>query len=423
MRCFIGKELTNVQSRKREWLKTGLIALLLTSAIFLGYSSSVFAGLAGAFSRTSSAAPAPGITSSAPAEAARPGVLVLTNADLQRAVFKYDMDALDLIYNRVSGVVGEALGALSKPEKCSETDFRAALQGVGIMFEYHSVIPLELIRDWLGASGDGYGISLRRICLAFETGSTTLYFENGDSFYVSQTTSLGSELAIPATYDPDVMYQFELGGETAPYMIIGSPEGIHSDAVGSNPITTESELQSAVSALGVDLRQTSGYTDTDGTRVYISSSFSLYVSPEGVVTYRRTSDDSEEKAGLSDAVELARRTAALTIGALSGEARIYFTGYSYSGNAVNVEFDYFFAGGRVFLPGYKNAATITVSGGVVSEALLCFRSYEPGEAAGMLPEIQALSISDGEFALGYADSALASPFWYGVKSVSGGGAL
>lgn len=403
--------------RTIEWLKTGLIVLLLASAIILGYSSDVFADISGAVSRAGTVAAYPGFVDLSPAEAARPGVLVLTNLSAERAVYKYDMDSLDLIYDRTSRDMGEALSALSAPEECSEADWRRALQSPGIMYEYHTDIPLEIVRDWLGASGEGYGITLRRMCL---TDSFALYFEGGGRFYMSETASLGSELIIPATYDSGLKYRFELqSGADAPYIILMASGSTHATAISRNPLAEDSALSSAVSALGIDLRQTNSYLETDGTRVYVSSAFALFASPDGVVSCRRTGEIPLADTDLCSCVEIARRTVAATIGASSGESRVYYTGHSASDSAVTVTFDYFFDGGRVFIPGQSHAAKVTVSGGIVTELTLCFRSYEPGDGMLLLPEIQALAICDGEFMLGYIDSASAPPFWYSPRSSGG----
>ena len=408
--------------RTVEWLKTGLIAVLFVSAVLLGYSSDVFTGLAGTFSSSQATSSESGTSGSILAEAARPIVLVLTNSAVERAVFKYDMDALDLVYERTSSSLGEALSALSEPEECTEAQWREALQAPGIMFEYHSSIPLELIRYWLGASGDGYGIKLRRICLVYSDNASALYLEDDGKFYVSQTASLGGESSISTTYDDSLKYQFEEYGDTlAPYMILSASDSAHAAAICQNPLADSSALSSAVSLLGIDLRLTSSYPESDGTRVYVSSTFVLSVSPDGFVNYSRDVENTAMTTALCDAVELARRTVASTIGALSGDARVYYTGYSTDGGDVTVTFDYFFAGGRIFFPGHSNAAKITVSGNAVTAFSLHFRNVTPTNGMVLLPETQALAISDGEFALGYADSASAFPFWYRYDSMLGGG--
>ena len=407
--------------RTIEGLKTGLIVVLLVSAILLGYSSDVFGGLSGAFSPSGATLSDLGAAGQSPAEAARPTMLVLTNSAAERAVFKYDMDTLDLIYERTSGSLGEALGALSTPEECREADWREALKSPGIMFEYHRDMPLELVRDWLGASGDGQGITVRRICLVFEGNAASLYFEGGGSFYTAQTASLGGELSVSTAYDSGIKYLFEQDSASpTPYMII-SPDSNHTVALSQNPLVDSSALATAVAVLGIDLRLTSGYTESDGTHVYVSSVFDLRVSPDGVVRYHRDADNTSP-VGFCDSVDIARRIAASTIGAFSGVARVYFTGYSYENDDITVMFDYFFDGGRVFFPGHSSAARITVSGGVVTDMTLCFRSFSPGDSTVLLPEAQALAISSGEFALGYADSSPASPFWYSYESVAEVGA-
>ena len=408
--------------RTVEWLKTGLIVLLLVSAVLLGYSSDVFTGLSGAFSPSQATSSETGSMDRALAEAARPIMLVLTNEASERAVFKYDMDTLDLIYERTSSSLGEALGSLSAPEECTETEWRQALQSPGIMFEYHTAMPLELVRDWLGASGEGYGISPRRICLVFDNNATALYLESNGKFYVSQTASLGGETSVSTTYDGSLKYQFEQDDSSvSPYTILSTAGSSHATAIITNPLSDGSALPAAVSVLGVDLRLTSSYPESDGTRVYISNTFYLSVSPDGVVDYHRDVEPTAMPAELRDAVELARRTVAATIGAFSGDARVHFTGCSAIGGAVTVTFDYFFAGGRVIFPGQKSAAEITVTGNSVTALTLYFRSFDTSDSMVLLPEAQALAISNGEFALGYADSATAFPFWYRYDAMSSGG--
>lgn len=405
--------------RLLEWLKTALIAVLFVSAILLGYSSSVFTGLFGALKASSGAAEGPVMPGSTLAEAARPYVLVLTSSDEGRAMFKYDMDALDLTYARTSSSVSDALRSASAPERCSEAAWREALQSTGIMFEYFDDIPLELVRDWLGATGDGFDISVRRICLVFGDGTDMLYFEGNGGFFISQTASLGSGFSVSASYSSNLQYEFELDRDAAaPYMLLHDSDSSHPTAVCVNPLAAADggintdALSSAVSALGVDLRQTSGSFEADGTRTYVSNAFVLSVSPDGVVNYRRSAADNDSQLELCDSVELARRIVSATIGALSGEARLYYTGFSDLDGSYIITFDYFFAGGRVLLNGDSHAASVTITGGAISEITLHFRTLTPGDMYVLLPETYTLAISGGEFALGYADGAAAAPFWY-----------
>ena len=400
--------------RAIEGFKTALIALLLASAVLLGYISDVFGGVSGAFSPSQASSPENGAVGAAPAEAARPAALVLTNATGERAVFKYDADVLDQYYERTSSSLGEALGALTKPEECQETDWRQALKSPGIMFEYHESVPLELARDWMGASGEGFGITLRRICLVFVDDAAALYFEDDGKYFMSQTSSIGGDFSVSASYDGSVKYLFELDDTSAaPYMIL-IPDSVHATALSQNPLTDSAALASAVSVLGIDIRLATNYNESDGTSVYISSAFSLFVSPDGVVTYRRD-NESGTSLGFCQSVDIARRVAASSIGMYSGDARVYFSGFSYDNSDLTILFDYYFEGGRVFFPGYGNAARITVSGGAVTSMTLCFRSFTAGDEALLLPEKQALAISNGEFSLGYADSPSATPFWYSYE--------
>ena len=412
----------NMSRRTLEALKTVLIAVLLVSAVLLGYSSDVFSGVSGAFTPSQMPSFEHGSTTATPAEAARPTMLVLTNATGGRAVFKYDIDALDLVYERTSGNLGEALVALAFPEECSEDEWRKALQAPGVMFEYPGSIPLELVREWLGSPGEGFGITVRRMCFVFDNNNAALYLDDGEKFYMSQTTALGGELFVAASYESGIKYLFEQeNNTTAPYMIL-HPDNTHATALSYNPLSDSTALADAVSVLGIDLKLTSSYVDTDGTRFYVSNTFDLFISPDGVVNYRRD-NAGDAPVGFCESVDIARRVAVSTIGALAGDARVYFTGFYYENNSLTVLFDYFFEGGRVFFPGHSSAAKITVAGGVVTSAELCFRSFSQGESTQLLPERLALTVSGGEFSLGYADSATSAPFWYSHESSQNGGAV
>ncbi|MDR0838818.1 MAG: hypothetical protein LBN99_04160 [Oscillospiraceae bacterium] len=413
----------------RENLKTLLIAALLVSAVLLGRASGMFTGLVSAFSRTgapTSAIVPGGVAETVSAEAARPGVIVLTDVSGARAVAKYDPAALDAMYERTSGIVGEALGASPELSECDEEEWRQALRSPGVMFEYYAPAPLGVVRGWLGAREDE-DTQIRRLCLTFSGDASALYFQGDGGFYRAETAALGSAPTVPAVYDDSHLYEFEKNPDSAaPYVILIAGSS-HPSVVSSNPLTSAANVNSILSSLGIDNQQKPGYSGSDGTLVYVTNSFTLSISPDGTVIYRRSRatgaaepPEDAETGVFSDstAVELARLVVAGALGAHSGDARVYFSGFEKRGAAATVIFDYFIAGGRVFLQYHDNAARVTITDGVITYMSLCFRSYTPDAEVTLLPEAQTLAARAGEFGLGYSDagSGALSPFWYGLDA-------
>jgi hypothetical protein len=371
------------------------------------------------------------------AEAARPCAIVVTGAGGARAAAKYDDDARDALYERTGSILNEALTSASAPEKCAESEWREALSSPGVMFEYYSEIPLSLARVWLGAASEDAGISVHRLCLVFSDGPSSLYYEGSDGFYRAETASLAGEKTVPATYSDLVEYEFERDARSAaPYLWL-TDGSEHRAASVTNPLSADGAAGAVLSSFGIGGQQSPGYTESDGTRVYIAGPAAVSISPDGLVTYRSgavepnaaidapgadEADAGDATAGktlpdadkaLPDAVETARRAVSAAASS-AGNARLYFTGAEKRGDAYIINFDYFFSGGRVFFQNREHAASVTVSGGEIAETTLLFREYTAYETVTLIPERQTLAAAGGEFKLGYSDGGAgeAAPFWY-----------
>jgi hypothetical protein len=358
------------------------------------------------------------------AEAARPCAIVVTGAGGARAAAKYDDDARDALYERTGSILNEALTSASAPEKCAESEWREALSSPGVMFEYYSEIPLSLARVWLGAAAEDAGISVHRLCLVFSDGPSSLYYEGSDGFYRAETASLAGEKTVPATYSDFVEYEFERDARSAaPYLWL-TDGSEHRTASVTNPLSAEGAAGAVLSAFGIGGQQSPGYTESDGTRVYIAGPAAVSIAPDGLVTYRSGAGETNAAAedvssavgadkALPGAVEAARRAVSAAASSAGG-ARLYFTDAEKRGDAYIINFDYFFSGGRVFFQNREHAASVTVSGGEITEMTLLFREYTAYEAVTLIPERQTLAAAGAEFKLGYSDGGVgeAAPFWY-----------
>ncbi|MDR0445610.1 MAG: hypothetical protein LBH17_01010 [Oscillospiraceae bacterium] len=413
----------------KEGEKTVLIVALLISAVLTARASGMFgdviAAMTGALPAGSVASADAGGTVSA--EAARPYLIVVTGADGTRATAAYDDDARDALYEKTGSIMNEALASATEPVKCAESEWRAALSSPGVMIEYYSEVPLALARGWLGAPAGGSRLSIRRLCLVFSDGPSSLYCEGSDGFYRAEAASLGGDKTVPAVYSGNIKYEFETDSDSAaPYMLLLSDDSPRRAASASNPLALDGVLPAVLSPLGIDARHSPGYTDADGSERYVTSAASASVSPDGLITYRRAVSaggvaDNAEMSEESFAVETAYRTVA-AVGSYAGAARIYFTDVEAAGDSDSdsnsdsfvVSFDYYLSGARVFFPEREHAVSVTITDGEIAEMTFLFREYSFSGAVALLPERQALAACGGTFKLGYSDggSGDASPFWY-----------
>ncbi|MDR3277986.1 MAG: hypothetical protein LBT12_04365 [Oscillospiraceae bacterium] len=411
-----------------EAVQNLVIAALLISAVLLGWGT----GLFNDFFASISLLNLPQSVSGVPAgydpavgvmlEAARPASIVVTNENGERAFAKYDTDALDLLYERTGGILGEALGAAAEAEPCNEAQWRGALGAPGILFEYATPISLPILGGWLGAAlaDTGGEIAVRQVCVVFGDGVNRLFFRDArdGTCYASETISFGAPPQIPGQYGDAVEFVFERADvprDGAPYMALSGVRA-HPVVSAANPLEPPAAADALLASLGVSQQLKTSYPESDGTQVFVTNAFTFSLSPDGFAVYRHTAAirAARESVTESAAIELARRAAADTVGAYSADGRVYFSGIEPSGGGYAVTFDYFVAGGRVYLPGGEHAARVILRDGTVTEMSLYFRSYTvTGETVALLPEKQALAAAGRAFSLCYSDTSGGGlePYW------------
>jgi len=405
-----------------EKSKTALIFILIITAVLLAQETAIFEELAEGYSRADSSLEQSLVgIATAPIEGARPSVIVVRSADTARAVgmhsvAKYDSASVDALYDRTASIMGEALSTAERWTESSETAWRRAISSAGIMYEYHAEIPLPLVASWLGADLKNERV-VQRLCLVFGEQSV-LYVQGESGYYKANTVSLSGETVLSGDFPDSLIYQFEYDDASpAPYFIMLSGAR-YPTLVPTNPLERPANLAAMLTSLGFDGTQRPGYTESDGTQVYVSGVYTVSVSTDGVLTYKRASTAESDSRALElvEAVELASNAACRSISAICGDARIWFAGIEQVGNRQTVTFDYFFAGGRVFFPNVEHAVTVTIVDGIITEMTICARSFTAEGEARLLPEKQALAAAEGEIRLAYKDSG--TPFWYSVE-VSG----
>lgn len=419
-------------SRAVEWIKTGLIILLALSTPLLAWRTGLFNnaltaipffGNVADLMRGASGTPEPGGTSLK--EAARPLSIVITSGQGGRFGVKYDTDARNSVYEMTSSIIGEALGSASTPSEISEDEWRSALSGPSVYFEYISPVRLSVLDGWLGSRMPDtvQDTMLRRVFIAFGEERSRLYYQDHDKglFFGADTASAAGKAQELEIYAANgAVFAFETGiwgYENAPYMLI-MPGSDHPDVRAASVGSAEELLEKALSAFGHENDTYTTYYDSAGVLRCVGTQFNFRVFSDGRVMYRRTDGSpSEEEAPVlweSDMIERARVIATDSIGATGGSAEVMFDAFQRDDRTFSVLFGYYIAGGRVYLPEDRHGAWVTFSSGMVSEIEVNFRNYSfTGENTRLLPERQALAAAGGEFFLCYSDTGAETvqPSW------------
>lgn len=406
-----------------ERVKTALIILLIISALLLGWQTGLFNDIAnsipfiGRFADFMSGSSGAEISDGTQIrEAARPMCIVITNKDGERFGVRYDTDARNAAYDRIISIVGEALGSAAPPTEISEDEWRSALCGLGVYFEYYTPVKLSILNGWIDARmpETTEDALIRRLVVAIGEDRSRLYYQDDENglFYGAETASaVGKAQELDVFSANGAFFGFETrttGAEKAPYMLIMN-ERNHPNLRASAAGSAEELLEISVSALGHGNETHTVFQEADGMR-WVGTQYNIIADTFGRVLYRNSDSprQGEEQSILSEGetIELARRQVADTIGSVCGDAEVSFDSIEYGARgSVSVYFTYFAAGGCVLMFDEGYAARITLVSDVVTEAELNYRNFTfDGEYTRLLPEIQALAAAGGEFVLYYSDS-------------------
>ena len=410
-----------------EWVKTVLIVLLAAGALLLGWRSGLYndfvnaiplfsnvAGMMRSASGTGTGEPDDWVIKEA---AARPLTIVITDINGDRYGVRYDTLSRNSVYDRTSSILGEALGSASTSQEISEDEWREALSGAGVYFEYIEPIKLSILDGWLGAQLPDMVMDtpVRRVFIAFGEDRSRVYYQSYDDglFYGAETASFAGKAQELEMYDANgAQFAYETGlsiADEAPYLLI-LPGNEHPDIRAAASGSAEELLDIVIDAMGHRNETYKPYYGADGALVRVGTQFNVRVDTLGRVVYRRTDVSPQsgegQKPSESEVVERARAIIADTLGNTESSAEVFFESIEYGSNgSLCVCFGYYIAGGLIHLHDDEYAAIVTFIEGAVSELELNFRSYSfSGEYTKLLPEIQTLASAGGEFVLSYSDT-------------------
>lgn len=418
--------------RKPKWLKLPeikdkrravsriqslIIVLLAASAIILAGGRAGFSlggSLpAGTINRES------GTSGQAYFAAAQPMCVVVTPETGAHNAMMYSSRELEDANGLYGAALAEALGSAGEPQEVTAEEWREALSGSGVYFDYYTDCQLSSFAIWMGSDMDSSARlhSARRLCLSVADGEVVLYYtrERHNEFYRCSTELSYSELyeRIGDSEPDGAQFAFELDGELPlvdQYAVIASGELEVRTIEGVNSLD-QSLAEEMMSAFGMSANLANNYPNADGTDVFLEGSATLRLGSDGNLRFTRREVEAVESISPSDAVQITSGILEATVGFSSGIADVRLTEIYLDGETgeYTLKYDYAVDGLPVNLQGRESAATFTIVGDTVTSADILFRSYSyTGGTEHPLPARLAAALvqseGGGEPRLVYIDS-------------------
>jgi hypothetical protein len=354
-----------------ERVKTAAIVLLLISAVILGYFSNILPRLGGA--QTPGAASGdPSRLRSEPGDAAMPMCIAVTGGDGAHYGEKYDDEALRAAFEKTANLLSEALGSAGEPAEADEAGWREFLTSPGLYYEYFAPVPMAVLCSWLGTEARTMeSCPISALCLA----GGRLCFRDGSGAYYECATAvpaaaaeelagLCSEEAVFA-FEVPVLESFGCGSQ-----LLFTELTAHAHVTAEQPLSGQEARYALLEALDAAMFEKSGYMEGDGTYVYVATEFTLRIAPDGTVLYRRSGESRGGAGALFSDIEKAELMCDRLLSPFLGEADICYTDAVFADGNTTVHFDYNIAGGLLSIADGASAATVTLSGGIITEMRL-----------------------------------------------------
>ncbi|MCD8100628.1 MAG: hypothetical protein LUE06_08660 [Oscillospiraceae bacterium] len=403
--------------RSAEIVKSALIAVLVCTAALLLAKVGYYDKLITRQSFESEVTAAADYGDDMTRESAIPAAVIISFGEGERYAAAWDDTAVTSAFSRFAALLGEALGSAEAGEDITESDWRAALEEQGAVFDYCYPRRLDFLAQWLGtdAESDAGEHEARRVALIASEGGVELYFTDTDGAFRRCSTAVSVQALTTAlsAFEPNgAQFAYECGQDAlAPYTLMLPSKSEAQAVAAENPMSGYSAAR-LFTALGMSGNAASPYTEPDGVSVYVDGEKTLRISPDGAVTYRCSSGGGSG-ATAYEAMTSAMELVYLTLGETSGDANVVLAGFEYDEEAdeYTVRFDYVIDRCTVALADYDCAATVVVSSGVITRASLLLRSYSlTGESVELLPMERAAvaaSVSGGgEMRLVYGDNGV-----------------
>lgn len=296
----------------------------------------------------------------------------------------------------------EALGSAASPASCPEKDFRAALDGLSVYYDFRTVLPVAVAEGLAGAQSDVLTGGVRRVVLAADGERVVLYLTDGSSFLRCATRVSREDLAaLVGTYElggASFACELEDGAELEPYSLLLTGEQA------AYPLLTAETVsggESAIlTALGFNPRTNSRYTEPGGEEVIMDDARTIRFGQDGTLRYESGGVLTERITAAGDvptaeeAVTGSCRLLNALLNGQSGDAALYLSGAENAGDVWTLTFDYRVGGVPVLRDSGVHAAVVCLEGAGVQSLSLAPRRYTAGgETSLLLPLTQALAVA------------------------------
>lgn len=327
-------------------------------------------------------------------------------------------------FERAGTYLGEAIGSAANTASVGQYAFLAALRGEGLYFDFASALPAEVLTELLGVTlpAEAELASVRRILLVpAVSGSAALYVEDGTGQFRRFTTAASSAALsefLAGRGGGDVDFAYLMGPEysfLAPLTLIAQD----SERPALSAYNALAANESAFLRLAEFNAHTENrFTESSGTVIVREVSSTLYLRPDGTVSYQgaEAAPDSlyrisAAEPGSPTPTEVMRGAHNLTrtlLGELLGDAELYLSGVRTDAGRTHVFFDLTVRGTPVRFSDGAHAADVTVEGESITAFVLKVRHYTLGEEpALLLPPLQAAYVSrsweGAELSVAYVD--------------------
>ncbi|GEM_PF-4131935 len=296
----------------KETLKTVLLVLLMVCAVYLSYATWFFDD-PGITERLKSALPFSSTANSYTisggdfADAAIPSAISI-KAGYGRYGAEYDSAALSAAFSTVSPYLVEALGSAKNGVTVTDAEWREALSGEGIFFDYRGTIPADTLSAFLSADiMHDHSASARFLMLSAKPDSLVfLYMTDGNSASVKRfETAVASADIMNAIngFSPNGAYfAFESNTENRLFcetLLIPKTNEfpvyhIETPSFFSETDTSETILR----GFGFNPNTVESYTDRTGARVFVSGLETLQLGLNGELVYENPEGNSTVDDGL-----------------------------------------------------------------------------------------------------------------------------
>ena len=408
-----------MRPRTKEVCKSILIVRLLRSVVMLSLTAIQYSGadgLSGMMQTLSGKLSTPPKKAEDPTytDAALP-VVISAVGPAGRISYLGSQEALDNAFAALGGQLAAALDTAGAAEELTRMAFLSRATQAELYFYYPGAVPLDVLAQWLDATGSECTGSGRLFCLRRSGDAVELLVE-ADGTYRAMKTEVDSTTfgQVLETLGTDGSFLAAEGGGSYGHldpMTVIQPSYTAIPAVqASNPVDElflRTTAPTAATTLGFNPYGDSVYRD-DSSTTYTDSDASLRIGADGVLKLENTGLSQRfAAAGDSDAqrIELVRSLVDTLAAGRLGYSCIWFSGLETDGQTSTVEFSCYVEGLEV-LRADGPAVEARFQGDILTELTLRLRTYTvTGDSTALLPPRQAAAIAPAGTRLrpGYAD--------------------